>query len=158
MPNFLQSEHSKRQEQLEDYREFVRTEMEERRHLVEAIRTSGLDYKMAVLDLQGAVNDLNRQVKMLLDDFYKQRVFVENGYMISQNVFYEVDYRERRYLFAFSPVAVVIQTSLGGATINIAANTWTQLSFPKGTRITVPAAPDSAPVMVWIRATDSNIL
>ena len=153
----LESEHQKHMKQLQQEIEFLRTEADERKALVSAILDSGPHMVQAILPIQKAVNDLCEEVHRLNNDFYKQRVFVDVPVMLSANVGYEVDYKERKFLFIWSSVSTTLTPSGGGTGISVSGNLWQSISAPRGTILKAPAFLDSAPQLFVVRATDENI-
>lgn len=99
----------------------------------------------------------NHDLRILVNDIFKSRVFDDTPVQISANVAYEVNYQERRFLY-LNPLGQTITFTLStGNTIIATINNWTPISFPKGTKITAAAFPDSSPATVIIRACDYPI-
>jgi len=153
----LESEHQKHMKQLQQEIEFLRTEADERKALVSAILDSGPHMMKVIEPLHKAVLDLREEMHRLNNDLYKSRVFVDNPFMLSANVGYEVNYLERKYLFVWTAVSTTLAPSGGGPGISVTGNLWTSLSAPRGTILKAPSFPDSAPALFVFRATDNTI-
>ncbi len=66
-----------------------------------------------------------------------------------------IDYKERKHLYIFSPVQLILSLEDYG-TITVFANTWHTLDFPAGMRIY--ATNQSSPIYAYIKATDEPTL
>lgn len=111
----------------------------------------------AVEDIIGAVNRLYSQLDLLVKENERQRNFKDVSVQIGGNyVSYTLDYAERKYLYALAGSALTLVPSTGG-TIALTANTWSSISLPRGTTLTVQDGSDAAPATVWIRACDFQL-
>jgi len=99
------------------------------------------------------MTDMNHKLKLLLDDLYKSRVFVDNWVAISANVPYEVNYLEHKFLFLYSLQAFTLAIRDGG-TIPVPANAWVSINLHRGTLLTAQGVSDATPITVLIRAMD----
>lgn len=99
---------------------------------------------------------LRADLHILVDDIYKGRVFDDTPVLISANVAYEVNYHERRFLYVFTSQTVTLTLSTGN-TVIATVNNWTPINFPKGTKLTAASIPDTAPLMITVRACDYPI-
>jgi hypothetical protein len=104
-------------------------------------------------DLNDRLARLTEIEQALLNDRIKERTFVDTPVQISAHVEYTVDYLERRYLYLYSVGSLTLVLSNGG-TLAISANSWSRISFPRGTKLTAQGVADSAPAAVIIRACD----
>lgn len=108
-------------------------------------------------DIQEAQLSILREVLFALDrilnDRYKIRTFVDTTVPLSSAVEYELDYRERTYLFLYTPVALTIATSDGNS-LTMTPNVWNNISFHRGLKLFLPAISASTPVYATIRASD----
>lgn len=79
---------------------------------------------------------------------------LDRQWPISSSFQYILDYRERFFVFLFSPVALSLSAEDYG-TIGVPPNTWVQLPFPQSTRIF--AVGQVAQVVIQVRCTDRLI-
>lgn len=107
----------------------------------------------AINDIIDAIQTLTQQVNLLVKDTVRERTFVDRAVGIGATIQYTVDFLERKYLYALSGAAVTLNISTGG-TLALTANTWMNISFSRGTTITVSGGSDAAPTVVYIRACD----
>lgn len=111
----------------------------------------------AVEDLLRAINRVTEAVSLLNKENERQRTFKDFPVQIGGNYLnWPLDYHERKYLYALAGSALTLVPSTGG-TIALAANTWSSISLPRGTSLTVQGGSDAAPTTVWIRACDFSL-
>lgn len=110
----------------------------------------------AVEDLLSAIYALNAQVQLLVLDNQRKRTFQDRSVQIGLTIAYTVDYQERAFLYLLSGAAITLNLSSGG-TLAVLANTWTNISFPRGVQLTVQGGSDASPNVVVIRACDVRI-
>lgn len=66
---------------------------------------------------------------------------------------WQVDYRERKHIYLWSPTGVGLSIEDLG-TFNLPAEEWTLFDMQPGTRVLAPAYTSSAPVFIFARYTD----
>lgn len=107
----------------------------------------------AVEDILSAIHLLTQEVNLLVKAGQRELTFVDRSVQIGATINYTVDFLEHRYLYILAPSNVTLNISTGG-TLAITANVWTNISFPRGTSITVSGGSDTAPGVFIIRAGD----
>lgn len=100
-----------------------------------------------------AFNRVEHELHELVNAMKLERIFVDKPVSISANVAYEVNYQDRKFLFAWSPVTLSL-TADDGSIIPLLAANWTNISLRRGTHITAPAISDASPVQILVRACD----
>lgn len=111
----------------------------------------------AVNDIIAAVNRVTEAVSLLNKENERQRTFKDVSVQIGGSYLsYQLDYQERRYLYALAGSALTLVPSTGG-TIALTANQWSNISLPRGTSLLVQGGSDAAPATVWIRACDFSL-
>jgi len=100
------------------------------------------------------------RLKLMLDEMYKSRMFVDFSVQISTNIFWEVDYHDRKFLYAFDENTVTLtwNTGAAGGTITISPATWTSISLPRGTKLFASGVPDASPHNLKVRACDERMI
>ncbi len=83
-----------------------------------------------------------------------QRPYIDQTYAVSQSQGFFLDYKDRKHLYIFSATALTLTIGTIG-TLNVAANTWTDISFPPNLQIF--ATGQVTAVLVLVRATDETI-
>lgn len=81
---------------------------------------------------------------------------IDQSPQISATMPYIVDYKERKHLFLFSTVSLTLTVEDIG-TMTIAPNTFTNISFPQGYRLLASNISSTAPIYVYVKATDEII-
>lgn len=104
-------------------------------------------------DLIDAIQENTKQINLLVKDMQRERVWIDQPVQVGKTIAYIVDYKERKYLYAYVLADTTIALSNGGSLV-IKANVWTGINFPRLTQITIPAGSDAAPQTVFIRACD----
>lgn len=101
------------------------------------------------------IGGLRKELKPMVDDLHKasQKTFIDSWPTISQDVAYEVTYLGYKYLYLFATQTLTLLTNSGGS-ITAIANQWTNISLPRGTKITAQGVSDSSPAVVMVRATN----
>lgn len=107
----------------------------------------------AVQEMVHGIGALTGKVDMLVNDVLKSRNFIDNPTLIGATIGYTVDYQGRKFLFAYSSSAITL-VATDGTTKTVAAHQWTNISYPRGTVLTVQGGSDSTPALVMIRACD----
>ena len=111
----------------------------------------------AVEDILRAVNRITEAVSLLNKENKRQRTFHDTTVQIGGTyISYTLDYAERKYLYALAGAALTLVPSTGG-TIALTANTWSSISLPRGTTLTVQGGSDALPATVWVRACDFQL-
>ncbi len=82
-----------------------------------------------------------------------KRVPLDAIYQISSTQPLIVEYKERRHLFIWSANALTLTLEDIG-TLSVSANTWTNIGYTEGMRLT-PAS--NTIVAVFVRATDESV-
>lgn len=98
------------------------------------------------------IERIDNNLKKLVDDAKMQRTFEDESIAISANVPYVCDYHNRRYLTLVCYVPVTL--GVNGVNSAITPGNWTQINFPRGTRIFAVGVLDTQPVTVTIRHSD----
>lgn len=106
----------------------------------------------AIGDILAAINGLTSQLDLLLKQMVLERSFTDEPAGLGATVAYTVDYRERKYLYALTWSAVTLQAP--GGTIALTAGQWKNVSFPRGTQLTVQGGSDQALTTVVFRHCD----
>lgn len=88
-----------------------------------------------------------------LDDLYKGRTFVDYVYQVSAHIAIELDYKQRKYVFAYSATAITLSGD-DGSTVVLTANAWTNISLRRGLHLVANAINDATPAVILFRATD----
>src|SRR5579885_22631 len=83
-----------------------------------------------------------------------QRPYIDQYYAVSQSQGFFLDYKDRKHLYIFSSVALTLTIGTIGS-LTVAANTWTDISFPPNLQIF--ASGQASAVLVLMRATDETI-
>lgn len=107
-------------------------------------------------DTDFTIATLLRDVEQHLHHIRKHTVkqpFIDELITVSANKAYLLDYKDYAYIFAYSGTTVSLSLEDIGS-VTIAANTWTSLCFPPGTRLFMPAALTTL-TPILIRCTDT---
>lgn len=104
-------------------------------------------------DLLEAIGDVSAKLDLILKQQLKERTFDDIPVACGATFGYTADYKERKYIYAFSNAAVTLLYNLT-TTKALAANTWVNLSPPRGTVISVQAGSDVAPQIITFRLCD----
>jgi hypothetical protein len=96
---------------------------------------------------------LGERVDALVRDNEKQRNFVDTPTAIGLTIGYTVAYHDRKFLFIYSAPGLTLVAN-NGTTKTVAASTWVNISYPRGTILTVQSGSDVTPSLVTIRACD----
>lgn len=107
----------------------------------------------AMEDMLHGLGALTSQVHALVQDNAKSRNFVDTPINIGATLGYTVGYLDRKYLFIYSASALTLAAS-DGTTKAVPAHTWVNISYPRGTILTIQGGSDTNPTMVVIRACD----
>ena len=92
-------------------------------------------------------------IETLLHQHHKH-AFLDRAITISANRPFTIDYMERKYLYIFSSTSFTLALEDLGS-LPIAANTWTNINFPPGTRCSAPGF--SSPLTLLLRATNDPL-
>lgn len=95
------------------------------------------------------------ELKYLTAFFSEARDPIDFPIQLSSTMPWNVDYRNRKHLFIYSPVQLILSLEDYG-TSTLFANTWHTLDFPPGMRIF--ATNQTNPVYAFIKATDEPTL
>lgn len=106
----------------------------------------------AIQDILDAIHGLTSEMDLLVKQMLLERTFTDEPAGLGATVFYTVDYKQRKYLYALAWSSVTLQAP--GGTIALTAGTWKNVSFPRGTQLTVQGGSDSALTTVFFRHCD----
>lgn len=101
-----------------------------------------------------------QELRTLVEAMKEARTPIDTPYLISSVNPYVIDYKNRKHLFIYSPVALTLTiedyTTTTG--FSLAAMTWHTLDFQPGTRVYATNIAAASPVYMYIKATDEPIL
>lgn len=102
-----------------------------------------------------AFNRQEHELHELVNAMRLERTFLDKPVAISANIPYEVNYQDRKFLFAWSPIAISLTADDGSSVIPVQAGTWVNISLRRGSKLTAPAVPDTQPQTILVRASDT---
>ena len=106
----------------------------------------------AISDILCAISGLTSQLDLLLKQMVLERTFTDEPASLGATVAYTVDYHERKYLYALVWSATTLQAP--GGTIALTPGKWSNVSFPRGTQLTIQGGSDASPVVITFRHCD----
>lgn len=107
----------------------------------------------AVQEMVHALGVLINKVDALVIDNAKQRNFVDTPVQIGATIGYTVNYLDRKFLFVYSTAGVTLLAT-DGSTKTVAAHTWVNISYPRGTILLIQGGSDVTPALLTVRACD----
>lgn len=106
----------------------------------------------AIDDLLTAVDKNTQAVNALYKLMILERTFTDEPVGLGATVGYTVSYQERKYLYALAWSAITLQTPMG--TLALTAGKWVNVSWPRGTVITIQGGNDQSLQVVTFRHCD----
>lgn len=92
-------------------------------------------------------------IRRMLESYEDKDRHIDQYYQISSNAPLILDYKNRRYLFAWSPSNLTCSATLGFITLN--ANAWTNISLGEASQL-VPQT--TSVTQVLVRATNEKLV
>lgn len=93
----------------------------------------------------------NARLERLIELQELTLINLDKPYALSQNVGYQVDYKQRRYLSALT-YQTGVTLVVNGVTSALTPGNWTPINFPIGTVIYAQGVSDGSPVTIIVRA------
>lgn len=106
----------------------------------------------AVNDILSAIYEVSERLMQLYNQQQKERMPIDQHYLIGSTLAYTVDYKERKYVYVYTFSACTLLTP--SSSIPVAATTWTNLSLARGTEVTLQGGSDVNPTTILIRCCD----
>jgi hypothetical protein len=95
-----------------------------------------------------------KRIETLLETLIKGRPAIDRNENISNTQGFVLDYKDRKRLYIFSSIAIVLDLKALG-TYAVAANTWTPINFEEGFKLFTVGTTNL--VAVVVRATDDMV-
>lgn len=92
-------------------------------------------------------------IRRQLESYENNNRHIDQYYQLSINAPLTLDYKDRKYLYAWTATTTVCTATIGS--ISLTANAWTNISLGEGSQLIPPAG---NPVQVLVRATNEKLV